>query len=284
MSARTWIVVVVAAAAIGATATIAEAKPKKARPVVRQRKQKRRIKAGVKDGSLTKKEAARLAKEQKRIQAHKEKAKEDGVVTKKERALLTKEHNKASAHIAKERHDAQGETAPKPPAGPNADPGVNARQHRQRHRIAQGIKSDSLTKREAKLLIRQEKKIAAIEEKFKSDGKLTAREHKTLHKLLNETSEMIWKQKHDGQERPKLKPAIVEKIENGEITGAEAKALYAKMRRVRKLRRLLGGAPLSEEKRAELEAEYDALVESLHKLHEQATSPAIDPPQERYQR
>lgn len=81
------------------------------------------------------------------------------------------------------------------------DPGVNARQERQKNRIKQGIRSGELTKREAKRLRDEHSEIKQLEAAYKSDGKLTQDERKDLHHELNENSKKIRKQKHDGQTR-----------------------------------------------------------------------------------
>ena|SRR6185369_8827311 len=77
--------------------------------VIDQRKEneKDRIKAGVKDGSLTKAEAKRLKAEDKKVNKDIRRAEKDGVVTDKEKAKVTKEQNKLSKNIAKQRHDKQ---------------------------------------------------------------------------------------------------------------------------------------------------------------------------------
>ena len=65
---RKWIVVMAVAALAGATVVEAGARRvKPARGKVRDRVQDKRIKDGVRDGSLTKREAGRLAHEQKKM-------------------------------------------------------------------------------------------------------------------------------------------------------------------------------------------------------------------------
>jgi hypothetical protein len=78
-------------------------------PVVKERQenQQSRIKDGVKDDELTRREAARLRAEQAKIQAEKEAAKADGKVTASERAKIQRDQNKASRHIARQKHDKQ---------------------------------------------------------------------------------------------------------------------------------------------------------------------------------
>ena len=238
----------------------------KPRAVKRHRTQESRIRSGVKDGSLTKGEAGRLIREQKRIDHAAIKAGADGKVTLKEKARLEHMQDKASHHIARERHDKQGEMGPTPDPK-KLDPGVNQRQRNQKHRVAQGIRSGSLTRDEAKAIVAQEKEIAKLEHQMKSDGVLTKDERKTLHDMLAETSNLIFAEKHDDETRPKRPPIrkdLAKKIESGEMTKAEAGKLLKDMKRVRELKRLLATAPLSEEKRAQLEVELDTLVSALH--------------------
>lgn len=83
------------------------------------------------------------------------------------------------------------------------DPGVNARQHNQHARIAQGVKSGELTRGEAKDLRGDQKDIRQEERAFKSDGKITKDERQELHQDQNAASKEIYQEKHDGQERPR---------------------------------------------------------------------------------
>lgn len=88
----------VAAPALGAgAATVNE----------RQERQQDRIEQGVKSGELTKREAARLRREQRRIKAEEKAFRSDGKLSKRERAKLQKDLNKSSRHIYREKHDAQ---------------------------------------------------------------------------------------------------------------------------------------------------------------------------------
>ncbi len=75
----------------------------------REKNQKARIKEGVKDGSVTKAEAAKLKQEQKQIKGDVAAAHADGVVTGKEAAKITREQNKASRDIFKQKNDKQNQ-------------------------------------------------------------------------------------------------------------------------------------------------------------------------------
>jgi Skp family chaperone for outer membrane proteins len=81
------------------------------------------------------------------------------------------------------------------------DPRVNHRQHNQKLRIAQGVKSGELTQSEAKDLHGDQKEIRTEEKEFKSDGKLTKAERLKLHQDQNSASKEIYQDKHNAQER-----------------------------------------------------------------------------------
>jgi hypothetical protein len=80
-------------------------------------------------------------------------------------------------------------------------PSVDRREHRQQRRIRQGVKSGSLTKREAGRLQAQQARTRRIERRAKADGTVTRRERARLQHRENRTSRRIYRQKHDGQKR-----------------------------------------------------------------------------------
>jgi hypothetical protein len=73
----------------------------------REARQQKRIDQGAKSGGLTDIETARLARQQGKIEADREKALADGKITKKEKTKLTREQNRASRRIYRQKHDAQ---------------------------------------------------------------------------------------------------------------------------------------------------------------------------------
>ena len=124
------------------------------------------------------------------------------------------------------------------------DPGVNARQHNQRDRIQQGVKSGELTRRETGKLVHEQRDVRQLEREYKSDGTLTGAERRDLHQEQNEASRHIYNQKHDEQDRP---PAavrdpgvnqrqanqtgrIVQGVQSGELTKDEAQELRTERR------------------------------------------------------
>jgi hypothetical protein len=71
----------------------------------RQKNQKHRVKTGAKSGEITKKEAKSIKYSAKSANRYEKKAKSDGTVTKKERARLQHKQNKTSRKIYRTKHN-----------------------------------------------------------------------------------------------------------------------------------------------------------------------------------
>jgi hypothetical protein len=71
----------------------------------REARQSRRIRHGVRSGSLTRSETARLARQQARIRVHERHARADGVVTSRERLRIQRQENRANRNIYRKKHD-----------------------------------------------------------------------------------------------------------------------------------------------------------------------------------
>lgn len=80
-------------------------------------------------------------------------------------------------------------------------PALDQREHKQIHRINQGVRSGELTRPEAARLYRSEYRLNRNEAIAKSDGVVTARERARLQNQANKTSSRIYRQKHDVQDR-----------------------------------------------------------------------------------
>jgi len=85
------------------------------------------------------------------------------------------------------------------------DPGVNARQERQEHRVKQGVRSGELTKGETQQLREERRNIRQEERTYKADGTLTRDERKDLHQDMNDLSKDIYTEKHDDEKRPRAR-------------------------------------------------------------------------------
>jgi hypothetical protein len=81
------------------------------------------------------------------------------------------------------------------------DPRINARQHNQRERICQGVRSGELTRRETARLAEGQRDIRQLEHAYKSDGTLTRYERRDLQHELNQQNRVIYRQLHDADQR-----------------------------------------------------------------------------------
>ncbi len=82
-----------------------------------------------------------------------------------------------------------------------ATPKVTKRQIHQQQRIKEGVKSDELTKGEAKRLEAQQGKIAVDKAKAKSDGVVTKEERAKLRREQNRASKNVYRKKHNAADR-----------------------------------------------------------------------------------
>ena len=80
-------------------------------------------------------------------------------------------------------------------------PWLNAQEHNQRERIAQGIRSGELTRPETRRLVRGEVRLHRHERIARSDGIVTRAERVRLHRHADRMSGRVYRQKHDIQSR-----------------------------------------------------------------------------------
>jgi len=78
---------------------------------------------------------------------------------------------------------------------------VDKRENRQGHRIQQGIRSGEVTKREAKKLIRGQKKVHAMEEQARAEGNFSLEEKARIEHAQDKQSKKIFRAKHNEQDR-----------------------------------------------------------------------------------
>lgn len=168
--------------------------------VQRDVNQDRRIETGLKNGSLTTGEAARLERDQSRIDRLQAKALNDGHLSPAERQQLTAAQNRASHHInAAEGNAAHGNPASASSQRMQADVQRNLNQDK---RIEAGIQNGSLTNREVAATERGQASVAHQEFEAGRDGHVGAAEQQRIQHRENNQSRQIHQQKHDGQERP----------------------------------------------------------------------------------
>ena len=80
-------------------------------------------------------------------------------------------------------------------------PRLDAREHNQRQRVAQGIRSGELTRPETRRLIRGEIGLHRHERAARADGVVTRAERLRLERNADRMSGRIYRQKHDLQSR-----------------------------------------------------------------------------------
>lgn len=182
----------------------------------RQARQHARIYNGVKNGSLTGRESARLIRQQAALNRQERFYRSTGNgLNNRERARLQHQQNQLSQNIYNQKHDGQdrnpgpGNGWGNPPGhGPGNPPGtnwnyrgVNARQDNQQDRIYNGVQSGELTQREHDRLQSQQESLAAREARMRaSGGGLSLTERAKLDAQQDALSRNIARQKHDGQD------------------------------------------------------------------------------------
>src|SRR5438874_13718642 len=165
--------------------------------VQRDVNQQNRIEQGLKSGELTTREAAKLEREESRVERDQARAMQDGKLSPAEKARLAREQNKVSRDIYREKHDAQ-KGNPNSASSQRMQADVQ-RNINQQNRIEQGVQSGSLTTREAGKLEPGQARIDRKEARAGADGKVGPREQRRIQKAENRESRRIYKEKHDAQ-------------------------------------------------------------------------------------
>ncbi len=80
-------------------------------------------------------------------------------------------------------------------------PRVDRREARQHARIHQGARSGALTRHEARLLHRDQRRIHRMERRVKADGVVTGRERARLNRVQDYESRKIYRLKHNSRTR-----------------------------------------------------------------------------------
>jgi lactam utilization protein B len=161
---------------------------------------------------------------------------------------------------------------------------VNARQHNQRARIQQGVKSGELTRRETRKVVEEQRDVRQLERAYKSDGTLTARERADLHHEQNQASRDIYRQKHDAQDRPvtsgqpgirdpgvnarqsNQRGRIVQGVKSGELTRPEVRKVAEEQKDVRQLERAYkSDGTLTAAERADLHHEQNQASRDIYR-------------------
>lgn len=194
MTNRTLLAVALSLACAGAYAQTTAASTTQ-----RDVNQQTRIEDGLKDGSLSTKEAARLEKQESRVDRLQAKDLKDGKLTTAERAQLNAAQNKVSGEIAADRHNA---TTGNPNSASSRRMQADvARNVNQEKRIEGGIQNGSLTNHEVSKLERGQAHVDRVEASAGANGHVGKAEQNGVQRTENRQSTRVYRQKHDAQER-----------------------------------------------------------------------------------
>jgi hypothetical protein len=161
--------------------------------------QQQRIENGLKSGQLSTKEAAKLEKEQSKVDRVEANAMKDGKLSDAEKERIQRMQNKASRDIEADKHNAQT-------GNPNSASSKRMQADVQRNvneekRINEGVKNGTLTNHEAAKLEHGQARDDRKEARAGSDGHVGANEQAAIQRSENNQSKRIHKEKHDGQNR-----------------------------------------------------------------------------------
>ncbi|HXN45626.1 MAG TPA: hypothetical protein VN893_03240 [Bryobacteraceae bacterium] len=164
----------------------------------RRENQQDRVAQGIASGQLTPGETTRIEHQEAGVnhQIHQDRTANGGTLTEAERQQVNHEQNGMSREIYSDKHNANQT---------NFRGEVGARQELQQQRIAQGVRSGSLTAGET---ARLEGKQAGINHEVRADraangGTLTSGERRQVNRQQNRTSGQIYRAKHNAARQPK---------------------------------------------------------------------------------
>jgi hypothetical protein len=163
--------------------------------VQRDVNQQQRIEQGLQSGQLTTGEAAKLEKQETKVETLQKNALKDGTLTPAEKAKLNGKQNAVSADIYKQKHDAQTGN-PNSASSQRMQADVK-RNVNQQARIEQGVKSGQLTNNEAAKLERGQSNVTTKEAVAGANGHVGPAEQRNIQASENHQSARIYRKKHN---------------------------------------------------------------------------------------
>lgn len=269
----------------------------------RQERQQGRIYSGARNGSLNRRETARLGKQQYALNQREARYRASGNgMSNSERARLQRQQNQMSQNIYQQKHDGQGYN-PGPNYGNPNNRGrslydVNQTQQNQANRINNGIQNGSLTPQEATRLQNQQTQLAAREASMRASGNgLSLQERARLDNQQDRMSQNIYQQKNDGQginqggptpynnrgingDQANQQTRINQGVQSGSLTPQEAQRLQNNQAEfaAKEARLRASGNGLSYQERARLESEQARLSRQIYNQKNDAQSiPQLEP-------
>lgn len=189
----------VIAAAIASLFAVAATAQTAGSEVQRDLNQQQRIEQGLKGGSLTTREAAKLERGEARIDRMESNAMKDGSLSPAEKARIQRSQNQESRQI--NRLESNNRTGNPNSASSQRMQADVQRNINQQQRIEQGIQSGQLSNREAGRLERGQARVDRREARAGADGRVGPGEQRRVQKAENRQSRRIYKEKHDAQRR-----------------------------------------------------------------------------------
>ncbi len=165
--------------------------------VQRDVNQQTRIEQGLKSGELNTREAAKLEREESKVDRLQANALKDGKLTPAEQARLQAAQNQTSRDIYAAKHNAATGN-PQSASSQRMQADVQ-RNINQEQRIENGLQNGSLTNHEAAKLERGQARVDRKEARAGRDGHVGAGEQAHIQRSENHQSRRIFKQKHDAQ-------------------------------------------------------------------------------------
>lgn len=170
-----------------------------ANEVQRDIKQQQRIESGLQSGQLTTREAAKLEREEAKVDGAEAQALKNGKLSNAEKTRITRLQDRVSHDIYAEKHDAQtGDPNSASSGRMQADVQRNINQEQ---RIENGIKDGSLTNREVGKLERGQANVDRQEFRAGRDGHVGAFEQRKVQRGENRQSRRLRRERHDAQNR-----------------------------------------------------------------------------------
>jgi len=194
MNRHFLVTALIASAAFGSSFA-ASAQTNAASTTQRDVKQEQRIESGLQNGTITTRENAELQRDEAHVDRLQAKDMKDGSLSPAEKAQLTAAQNKTSRDIR--RAKTNGIDGNPLSASSQRAQAETQRNIDQQQRIANGVKSGSLTNREAASLERGQAHVDRREARAGADGHVGAAEQRAIARADNRQSARIYNKKHN---------------------------------------------------------------------------------------
>jgi hypothetical protein len=196
MNRHLLVTALIATAAIGSSFA-ASAQTNAANTTQRDVKQEQRIEAGLQNGSITTRENAELQRDEAHVDRLQARDMKNGSLSPAEKAQLTAAQNKTSRDIARARNNGiNGNPLSASSQRAQAD---TQRNIDQQQRIDNGVRSGSLSNREAASLERGQSHVDQREARAGANGNVSAGEQRRIARADNRQSARIYNKKHNAQ-------------------------------------------------------------------------------------